>query len=92
MFQCRLPAAGAFAVGQGQDMPWWQVLLLDVAAVAAAVAAASLAALVVLLRLLAALFRRPAGGPPADQFRLQEDAPGTPSPPQEPCGHAWDRP
>lgn len=65
-------------------MPWWQVLLLDVAAVAAAVAAASLAVLMVLLRLLAALFRRPAGGAPTDQFRLEEDAPGTPSPAQSP--------
>lgn len=50
-----LPAgAGSFLHTQGQDMPWFQVLLLDVLAVYAASAALAVAALATGMRVLAA--------------------------------------
>jgi hypothetical protein len=70
-------------------MHWWQVLLLDVAAVYA------VSALVVLqlFRALLRLLRKPAGPPAQDLQRggavgrraLQQEGPGTPSPPQSPA-------
>uniref|UniRef100_A0A383VRS4 UDP-glycosyltransferases domain-containing protein n=1 Tax=Tetradesmus obliquus TaxID=3088 RepID=A0A383VRS4_TETOB len=48
------PGAGSFLHTQGQDMPWFQVLLLDVLAVYAASAALAVAALATGMRVLAA--------------------------------------
>jgi hypothetical protein len=75
-------------VAQGQDMHWWQVLLLDVAAVYALGALVASQLALALLWLL----KKPAG-PPAQALQrdglvgsraMQPEEPGTPSPPQSP--------